>query len=184
MLLRANNRSGYMRSKPWCFCLSLLFSSLSNKIAHTAASTLRADFIYKLAAASWLCHRLFENADRSCNNSVPLHKKKQTSQPAAFARWIGKDVPPGRAPLSHLGGWWCRRGCRRRWWCPSCRCPRCGNIRLGSNSHKQHAAVEVWSSSLNLLGFVGVFFLPPCTKCGLMSGRSRPHRLHNNIINA
>lgn len=81
MLLRANNRSGYMRSKPWCFCLSLLFSSLSNKIAHTAASTLRADFIYKLAAASWLCHRLLENADRSCNNSVPLHKKNKRISP-------------------------------------------------------------------------------------------------------
>lgn len=107
MLLRANNRSGYMRSEPWCFCLSLLFSSLSNKIAHAAASTLRADFIYKLAAASWLCHRLFENTDRSCNNSVPLHKKNKRISPQLFKMdrqrrptWPSPALSPWRLMMS------------------------------------------------------------------------------------
>lgn len=183
MLLRANNRSGYMRSKPWCFCLSLLFSSLSNKIAHTAASTLRADFIYKLAAASWLCHRLFENADRSCNNSVPLHKKNKRISPQLFKMdrqrrptWPSPALSPWRlmmsmrmsttmmVPVLPMPALWEHQA----------------RVKLThNNTQPWKFGAQAWTSS-DLL----VFFLPPCTKCGLMSGRSRPHRLHNNIINA
>lgn len=93
MLLRANNSTRYMRSKLWCFCLSLLFSSLSNKIAHTAASTLRRTLFTSLQRRPDFATGCLRTPTAPVITQFHFIKKK-TNQPAAFQ--------DGSAKTSHL----------------------------------------------------------------------------------
>lgn len=95
-----------------------------------------------------------------------LSLTKKTIQEWRFVRWIGENShlksQPSRClckvSASHLGGWWCRWGCRWRWWCPSCRCLHCGEHWARSNNAwlphleevNKHTPTEVADRSLRL----------------------------------